>query len=66
MEDALALELLRALADVGDQLAPGDVRVVREGLLTEWDFLQHAAAYSHAERSETLPYLTGGVVAEPA
>ena len=29
MEDALALELLRTLANVGDELAPCDVRVVR-------------------------------------
>src|SRR5205085_1683332 len=55
MQDALALEVLRALADFLDRLAPGDVGVVREGLLAEWDFLQHARHIRTPSVRETFP-----------
>ena len=50
VEDALALERLRQLADPLDQLLAGDVRVVGEGLLAECDFLKHRRS-STAARS---------------
>jgi hypothetical protein len=44
VRDALALQWLGELPDFGDQLAAADVCVVGERLLTDGDWLEHAAA----------------------
>ncbi len=44
VHDALALERLGQLLDLGDQVPTADVRVVGERLVTDGDGLEHAAA----------------------